>query len=287
MPTRGALSRRAALRAGGLGVTALALGALAACQPSTEEARPVPGASQPTQTPYPTFTPFPTATQTFAPTAIPEATAPAAFANSAIRFTEHGDLSQASVAITIDDFLYDDVIYWWMADYLRENTDVKMSMFPVGNRLKAVDRLVPGIWNEWLDAGHVLAWHSMDHLDFGQLTADDLRRDIDRFNSEMAEVLGLPGWQTRYARATYGNYGEGEHFAQVADEYGITWVLWNRIPSHSRAEPLEHEGSIQNGDIALFHVRWQDQYWIERYVEFCRERGFAMLSLEELVLTEA
>jgi len=159
-------------------------------------------------------------------------------------------------------------------------------MFPVGNRVQAIDSFLPGIWSEWLEAGHVIGWHSMHHADFGHLSADELRRDIAEFNQVFQDVLGQPDFKVRYARATFGNYGiDGAQFAEVAEEQGLTWVLWSSIPSHSNTIlPLEHPDAILNGDISLFHVRWQDQYWLERYVEQCRLRGLEMVTVHDLQL---
>lgn len=147
--------------------------------------------------------------------------------------------------------------------------------------------MYPGIWQEWVGMGHELGWHSMRHDDFGQLTAEDLRKDIDDFTDVFREVLGDPGFTLRWARAPYGNYWPNvENFEVVAKERGLTWVLWGPIPSHANNDPLEWPNSIENGDISLFHVRWQDQYWLERYVGFVRERGFEMVTLSNMKLVE-
>ncbi len=283
------LSRRAALRAALGSASALALGALAGCAPQI----PAAPATTPTPRPAATVTPQPTATT--APSATPQPPATAAPAtptaaptaadlNAGVLFTRAGDPAEKCVALTIDDFLWDDVIYWWMVDYLRENPDVRLTMFPVGNRVRAVDALVPGIWAEWLAMGHEIGWHSMNHEDFGSKTADDLRVDIAEFTRTFREVLGDDTFTLRWARTPFGNYDSGEHFAEVGEELGLTWVLWGPIPSHANSDPLERPDSIKNGDISLFHVRWQDQYWLERYVEFVRMRGFEMVTLSGMRL---
>jgi len=276
------IPRRIALRAFVASASGLALSALSGC---TATPQPLP---TPTATPRATATALPTATPSPTPSATPEPTATAtqtlAELNSEVRFTRHGDLAETKIALTIDDFLWDDVIYWWMVDYLRENRDVKLTMFPVGPRLKAVDDLIPGIWQEWLEMGHEIGWHSMTHDDFGSKSEQELHDDVAEYIKTFRDVLGDESLQIRWGRAPFGNYGEGGHFARVGEEFGITWALWSTIPSHANFGPLEAPDSIKNGEISLFHVRWQDQYWLERYVEFVRNRGFQMVTLSDLRL---
>jgi hypothetical protein len=63
-------------------------------------------------------------------------------------------------------------------------------------------------------------------------------------------------------------------------------VLWSVIPSHAnyigKTYGLDFPDAVHDGDIALFHVRWQDQYWMEKFVDELRRRGLEMVTLSEL-----
>lgn len=274
------ISRRAMLRLLAGASASAALFSVTGCQPEIGE---IPVPVNPTV--KATMPPPPTATATTAPTATPQPTVNPD-PNVGIFFTQAGDPNEQKIALTIDDFYQEDVIFYWMPKYLANNPDVKLTMFPVGPQIRRVEEMFPGIWADWLAAGHELGWHSINHADFGQLTAADLREDIDAFTAICREVLADPTFTLRWARAPYGNYWPNiENFEVVAKDYGLTWVLWGPIPSHAKADPLEWPNSIENGDISLFHVRWQDQYWLERYVGFVRERGFEMVTLSEMKLT--
>lgn len=237
----------------------------------------------PTETPLPTATALPTETPTVTPTATP------ADLNADIVFTEMGEPGQGKVALTIDDFIMSDVVYWWMIDYLNENPDVKFTMFPVGNRVPAIEQENPGAWRAWLDAGNEIGYHTVDHVNLSEVGYDFLRDDIIHFNQIVGEAVGDPDFQVRWARAPWGDYGyDRAIFERAAEEFGITWVLWSVIPSHAnyigKTYGLDFPDAVHDGDIALFHVRWQDQYWIERYVEELRRRDLEMVTLSDLRL---
>lgn len=272
-----------------------ALLVLSACQPATDS---IAAADTPTiaapdpmvtrlPTPTPTAPPAPSVTATAAP--IPAVTATSADPNAGILFTEQGDPNEPRVAITIDDFIYSDVIQYWLIEFLRQNPDVKVTLFPVGKRIPEVDAQFPGIWQEWLEAGHEIGFHSLNHERMDLMTPEQLRSEIAEFNRLVGEAVGDPTFRVRWARATYGNYGgDRALFAQMAEEFGLTWVRWSVIPSHAsyvgHLYGMQFPDAIHNGDIALFHVRWQDQYWIERYVEECRRRGVGMVALSGMRL---
>ena len=270
---------------------------VSACRPATGSitavdtptiATPDPTAIHPPTT-TPTAFPAPSATATAAP--IPTVTATPADPNTGILFTERGNPDEPRVAITIDDFIYSDVIQYWLIEFLRQNPDVKVTLFPVGKRVPEVEAQFPGIWREWLEAGHEIGFHSLTHERMDLMTPEQLRAEIAEFNRLVGEAVGDPAFRVRWARATYGNYGNDRAlFAQMAQEFGLTWVRWSVIPSHAsyvgHLYGMQFPDAIHNGDIALFHVRWQDQYWIERYVEECRRRGIRMVSLSEMRLME-
>lgn len=234
-----------------------------------------------TEVPSPTTTPAPTAIPT--PTGTPTPVDP----NADIWFTERGVPGQNKVALTIDDFIMSDVVYWWMIDYLDENPDVKLTMFPVGNRVPAIEEQNPGVWRKWLDVGNEIGYHTMNHVNLSEVGYEFLRADIIEFNRTVGEAVGDPEFRVRYARAPWGAYsGDRAIFEQAAQEFGITWVLWSVIPSHAnyigKTYGLDFPDAVHDGDIALFHVRWQDQYWMEKFVDELRRRGLEMVTLSEL-----
>lgn len=242
-------------------------------------------------TAIPTLTAVPTAAATapaVPPTLLPTA-GPPADPNAGIVFAEAGDPSAVQVAITIDDFLYSDVIEYWLIDFVRENPDVKLTLFPVGNRIQPIEDQFPGIWREWLAAGHEIGFHSLNHDQMDSMTAEQIEAEIVEFNRLVGEAVGDPDFRVRWARATYGDYGgDRAKFAGIAQEFGLTWVRWSIIPSHrtyvGHIYGMQTPDAIRSGDIALFHVRWIDQYWIEKYVEECRRRGVQMVTLSQMQL---
>ncbi len=276
----------------------LALGgillALGACRPAAGDL--MTGGTPTVDAPDPTALPSPLPTPTASPTPSPSATtmpilptATPADPNAGILFAEQGDPNEPQVAITIDDFIYSDVIQYWLIDFLRQNPDVKVTMFPVGKRVPEIEAQFPGIWREWLAAGHEIGFHSINHERMDLMTPDQLRAEIAEFNRLVGEAVGDANFRVRWARATYGNYGgDRTSFAHIAAEFGLTWVRWSVIPSHSsyvgHLYGMQFPDALHNGDIALFHVRWIDQYWLERYVEECRRRGIRMVTLSQMQL---
>ncbi len=249
-----------------------------------DESRRVDPPALATSLPSPTAIPTPSPM----PTSLPTATL-ASDPNGGIAFTERGDPSRSQVAITIDDFLDTEVITYWLIEYLEENPDVKVTMFPIGSRVAAIEALYPGLWQRWLDAGHEIGFHSLHHDRLDLMTPEQLAAELTEFNRIVGEAVGDPTFRVRWARSTFGEYGGSrDMFAEAAEDFGVTWVLWSINPSHvnyiGHIYGMQHSKAVQNGDIALFHIRWQDQYWIERYVEECRRRGIAMVTLSQMQL---
>jgi peptidoglycan/xylan/chitin deacetylase (PgdA/CDA1 family) len=204
--------------------------------------------------------------------------------NAGVMFARSGDPLSGMVAITIDDFAYPYVVKESMLGILDSYPDVRMTMFPVGDRIVEVEQVVPGFWKLLVDRGHEIGFHTMHHDDLGDASTDQLRREIEEFNQILAEVLGLPGFAVRYGRATYGNYGKRVQFEQTAQQMGITWVLWSSIPSNVSAPSLEFDDAITAGEVALFHVRYQDMYRLSPYIDACLERGLSLATLREMPL---
>jgi peptidoglycan/xylan/chitin deacetylase (PgdA/CDA1 family) len=250
---------------------------------STPTSTPTPTA---TATPAPTDTPTPTSTLRPASTPAPQepAATPVALPPAMpMTFAYRGDPDERKVAITIDDF--DSAVVWpEVLGALRRNPDAKVTVFSIGRNIPRLNGERPGIWRELLDAGHEIGYHSLEHTRLAGATVEQLRDEISRFNTLAAEAVGDSGFRVRFCRAPFGDHGDDwTNFRVVAAEMGVIWVLWQTTPSWVTFD-IDAPDSVRNGDIALFHDRWQDYSRLEPYMQVCRERGFEMVTLSGLRL---
>ena len=229
---------------------------------------------------------------TSTPQANPTATTPlnptathAADRNAGTRFANHGTRDELTVAITVDDFTYPRIVVEKLNPLLKANATVKLTLFPIGDRISVVEKAVPGFWRSMLDQGHEIGFHSMHHDDLGKKTTAQLLDEVDRFNREVASATALPFFLARYGRPPFGNYGDWTQFINVANQLDMTWVLWSTVPSSADTMSLDLPEAITPGDIALFHIRWQDMGRLTPYVEECRKRNLRFVTLSEMLLT--
>ncbi|MBN1310003.1 MAG: polysaccharide deacetylase family protein [Anaerolineae bacterium] len=195
-----------------------------------------------------------------------------------------GSCQEPRLSITIDDFNSLWVLKRQLLPFLKKHPEVKISAFPIGVNIPYLEEQIPGLWNDLLEAGHEIGYHSMYHADLSRASAEQLRSDLGKFNHTLAAALGDRNFRVRFGRAPYGGYGNGEAFLQVGEEMGVTWLLWSTVPAVMvKTIPLDHLAAISNGDIALFHVTGTDMYWLEKYVQECAKREIEMVSIADLV----
>jgi len=259
------------------------MGAVAGCADATKDqelsyATPVleslsggPNVAKPSMTP----TSRPDPTPTFAPPSD---------LNQGVLFANRGDPEEAKLAITIDDFAYPQVVADQLWPMLRKNPDLKLTLFPIGDRIPVVENVNPGFWRWALEQGHEIGFHSMHHDDLGQATADDLLAEVLQFNHAVGLAVGDASFRARYGRPPYGNYGDRTQFVQVGAQSGMTWILWSTVPSSADALSLALPEAITPGDVALFHVRWQDMAKLQPYLDACRKRGLEFVTLSHMRL---
>ncbi len=198
-----------------------------------------------------------------------------------VAFAQCGSRDELKVAITIDDWNSAWIVENELLPLLEGNPDVKITAFPVGLRMARLDSAIPGVWAALLAAGHEIGYHSLYHRSLVRATAEKLRTELETFNEIVRELTGDDTYEVRYGRAPYGNYGDRVAFQEIAEEMGITWLLWSTVPP-TASEPL----AVTAGDIPLFHDRGVDMYWLERYIAKCREMSLEMVSLSDLTLVE-
>jgi peptidoglycan/xylan/chitin deacetylase (PgdA/CDA1 family) len=194
-----------------------------------------------------------------------------------------GNPNERTVAITIDDF--DSAVVWpEVMRALDRNPDAKVTLFPIGRNIPRLNGERPDIWRGLLAGGHEIGYHSLEHTRLAGATVEHLRNEISQFNALVAEAVGDPGFRVRWCRAPFGDHGEDwTNFRTAAAEMGVIWVLWQTTPSWVTYD-IYASDSVRNGDIALFHDRWQDFSRLEPYMQVCRERGFRMVTLSGMSL---
>ncbi len=276
------ISRRAALRFS-IAAAAASAGALIGCRP-TPTARITVHDS----------TPGPSGVLGSGSTALPLTSTPrsssdpdssqATDINQGIVYASHGDPKQSKLAVTIDDFSYPTVVTDKLLPILANNPDLRLTLFPIGDRIPVVEQTVPGLWQSLLTAGHEIGFHSMHHTDLGKKTTSQLLDEVEQFNRAVSQVTGSTSFSVRYGRPPYGNYGDRTQFSEIAKKLGITWVTWSTVPSSADAMPLDVPQAITPGDIALFHIRWQDMAKLPPYITACRQRGLRLVTLSQLAL---
>jgi peptidoglycan/xylan/chitin deacetylase (PgdA/CDA1 family) len=269
------IKRRTALR--GMVITASAL--LSACMPVPDPEQPAREKPKAASTRTAVLSPESLGTSDSTPNPTPDIDL-----NAGIVFAREGDASSSSVAITIDDFAYPYVVKERLLDILDKYPAAKMTMFPIGDRIPEVEKLIPGFWRTLLEQGHEVGFHTMHHDDMGDASTEKLYNELLAFNQAVADAVEIPNFKVRFGRATYGNYGNRTQFREVARELGITWVLWSAIPSSASAPPPARADAVRPGDIALFHIRYQDLYKLPAYIEACQQRDLALVTLRQLSL---
>lgn len=230
-----------------------------------------------TPTPRPTSTSLPSPTPTYTPLPTMAGQGPG------IKFSYHGDREDPKVAVTIDDLNNVDVVRDGLMPFLAENPDIRVTLFPIGRNILYLNRHIPNLWINLLNAGHDVGFHSLRHDRLANTPAADILQEVLRFNELMGQAIG-GSFRVRYGRATYGDYGEtNDNFREVAEATGLIWVLWSLSPGQE-GYTLEYPEAIRNGDIAIFHDEWNNIERMRWFVNGCRERGLQMVSLSEIWL---
>ena len=202
----------------------------------------------PTDTPTPP-PPEPTAT-TVPPTELP---APAPAPPSAELVTRVAP-GQGEVALLFNADSFEGHIAT-ILDTLRAH-DTHLTFFLTGGYLERYPEQVVAIDA----AGHEIASHGYDHVDFRQLSADQIVSQIDRWREKFLSLTGKTGptyWQPPFG---YSN----SRIQEVARDHGYTTIYWTRDVLDAVGQPkskefvlervLQTPGLELDGAIILMHV---------------------------------
>lgn len=104
------------------------------------------------------------------------------------------------------------------------------------------------------DAGHEIANHSYNHSYYTQLSADDMRADMDKCDKAIENIIGS---RPRLFRAPAGDYSSGVVAAvRESGRYCIQWDADSLDYRDLSAAEMEERimSRVQNGSILLFHT---------------------------------
>ena len=111
----------------------------------------------------------------------------------------------------------------------------------------------PDLVRRIVDDGHVVANHSWQHDDLGQLSPDAVRDDLQRTLDAIHAVV--PGVPVPFFRAPYGHWGRT---IEVAAELGMRALEWQlAVEDWDPAPPadvlVERLGAVEPGGVVLLH----------------------------------
>lgn len=206
---------------------------------------------------------------------------------------EHGDRETNKVAITIDDG-GTEAINNLTLDYLKEY-GVRATLFPTGINVESY----PETWRRAVEEGHELGNHSYSHPYLTNLSEEQVRAELSRWQEAVEEAVGR-SYHTPFFRPPYGDgfySGQSYHrerLQPIVAEKGMFPIMWDvelvyalRNQAYSSDRIVEHVlNQAQGGSIVLLHFTEADIKALPRIINGLRERGLEPCSLRELLLAE-
>ncbi|HOO11840.1 MAG TPA: polysaccharide deacetylase family protein [Bacillota bacterium] len=213
----------------------------------------------------------------------------AAVRGSFIRFTDirpvfggpiyKGDKESNSVAIAVN-------VDWgeeYLPDMLKlfDAAGIKAAFFMTGRWAEKNTALAKLI----ADSGHTVGNHGYSHKDHSKLDYDQNRSEIEITQQVLERVTGkTPG----YFAPPSGAYNK--HTVKASKDLGCKMVLWSIDTIDWKREGVDRiisrvKKKLHSGGIILMHPTDQTLEALPFIIEYINERGYEILSLEDLVKT--
>lgn len=190
--------------------------------------------------------------------------------------TTNGNL----IALTFDDG--PSVYTPGILDVLKEK-NVKGTFFMLGENVATY----PDVAKRVADEGHQLATHSWDHPNMFNLSAGEIRDQMERCVQAIKDATGKT---TSMMRAPYGNWS-AECWAAVCDfincevYWNIDTLDWKRPGANGIAQNFMAE--LVPGAVSLMHDgggnREQDIAALPGIIDQCIEAGYRFVTMDELI----
>lgn len=189
-----------------------------------------------------------------------------------------GDPTMKAVALTFDDGPHPE--YTPRILRILQRYNVRATFFVVGMMAKEHPELV----REEFQAGNEIGNHTYHHIDLSQASSQAITREWQTGNKIIASITGRA---PSFCRPPSGSYNE--QVVTLANESGLTMVLWSRYPHDYGSPPARVItarvlNGVTNGDIILLHDGVEDTITaLPDIITGLQQRGFRIVLLEELV----
>lgn len=169
-----------------------------------------------------------------------------------------------------------------LLDVLAER-NVPATFFMLGSRVKAA----PDVARRIYEAGHLLGNHSFRHRRFDEISADAMRSEISRANSEIEKATGVA---PRWFRAPGGHMTRAA-YAEIS-RLGMRTALWTVDPADWRddvpASTIVHNilKAAKPGAVILLHDGGGEQpqtlVALPLIIDGLRAAGYEFVTLDEM-----
>jgi len=191
-----------------------------------------------------------------------------------------GNPSRKEIYLTFDEG-YENGYTPKILDILREN-NVPAAFFVTGHYLKSQPELIKRMVKE----GHIVGNHSMNHPCFPDLTAEQIKVELEQVENEFNRLTGK---NMIYLRSPKGEYSE-RTLAQTKalGYYNIFWSLamkdWVPMPGGPEEAYQTVMDNLHPGAVVLLHAVSRDnKETLDRLIKDIKSQGYAFKTLDELI----
>lgn len=137
------------------------------------------------------------------------------------------------------------------------------------------------------DAGHEIANHSDSHAHYSRLSAEQMKKDMDKCDEKIKAVTGTA---SPLFRPPYGEYNDTVvEVCRETGRYCIQWDVdsldWKGLSSEEMKNRILPK--IQNGSIILFHTGTDNTASaLPDILEAIKEKGFVFKKTRDLIYKE-
>lgn len=193
----------------------------------------------------------------------------------------HGDRSQKSVCITVDDCADTEMLRAIFE--LGQELEVPITFFTLGYVIKEEDA---ELWQEIARSDCEIGNHGYYHKSLPKLKQAEMVKNLTHMQERLNEVLGFE-YPVRVMRPPYGAVRLGKESnvrvvkgAKAAGyEHAILWDV-------SQTEAKKCLAAVQNGSILLFHTLKKDLECLQEVLPALKEQGYAFLTVSDMLAAQ-